>query len=161
MAVVVVDDMAVGVSSVTMGGVAMEGCIDYVGGMVWVAVDNRAMSNAMNDSMINDRMSMSESVRVTASDGQPVIDVGGGGRAGSIMSLEVVLFMEMIFGAVIVEDSVVVSLVMNVVVILLDVFVMIVNMIVDIVDVLVQVGVVMMVSGKVNDVVVDVFVAFI
>ena len=50
MTVVVVDDMAVGVSSVTMGGVAMEGCIDYVGGMVWVAVDNRAMSNAMSDS---------------------------------------------------------------------------------------------------------------
>jgi len=161
MAVVVVDDMAVGVSSVTMGGVAMEGCIDYVGGMVWVAVDNRAMSNAMSDSMINDRMSMSESVRVSASDGQPVIDMGGGGRAGSIMSLEVVLFMTMIFGAVIVEDSVVVSLVMNVVVILLDMFVVVVNMIVDIMDVLVQVSVVMVMSGKMNNIIVDVFMTFI
>jgi len=53
------------------------------------------------------------------------------------MSLEVVLLVSMIFGKMVMDDSVVMSLVMNVVVILLDVFVMIVDMVVDIMDVLV------------------------
>jgi len=149
-----VSSVAVGVSSVAVGvsSVAVDNLIDD---MSW------SVNNFGCKAMIKDGVSMGESVRVSAGDGQSVIYTGAGGRVGGIMSLEVVLLVLMIFGSVIVEDSVVVSLVMDVVVVLLDVFVMVVNMIVDIVDVLVQVGVVMVVSREMNDVVVDMLVAFI
>ena len=53
--------------------------------------------------MIKDGVSMGESVRMSAGDGQSVIYTGAGGRVGGIMSLEVVLLVLMIFGSVIVE----------------------------------------------------------
>jgi len=147
MSVVMVNHVTMTVSNVTVD--------NFIDDMSW------SVNNFGCKAMIKDGVSMGESVRVSAGEGQSVIYTGAGGRVGGIMSLEVVLLVLMIFGSVIVEDSVVVSLVMDVVVVLLDVFVMVVNMIVDIVDILVQVGVVMVVSREMNDVVVDMLVAFI
>jgi len=76
-------------------------------------------------------------VRVRVGDGESVIYVFSGSRSRRIMGLKVVLLVRVVFRPMIVVDSVIVGLVVDMLVVLLDMFVMIVDVIVDVVDILV------------------------
>merc|ERR1719259_1091621 len=139
MAVVVVHHMAM--SSVTLHCVAINSISQDVVDAVTVSMRSNAIVivdmniwlsyvihyNIVGGTMTDNGMSMGEIVRVRIGDGESVIYIFGGSRMRRVMGLKVVLLMRVVFRSMIVVDSMIVGLVVDMLVVLLDVFMMIVD----------------------------------